>query len=147
MNTIPGKVWCLVGALFFLGNFVGFAVETKYPKTLEQYELIRAGLAADELASAKNGASNLVVAVQEELSASKAVLDSSQKIAASESLDDARAAFQLVSIEVAKLVEGQPGFFVMTCPMVKGSVWVQTTRTVGNPYKGKAMLECGEIKR
>jgi Cu(I)/Ag(I) efflux system membrane fusion protein len=114
---------------------------------MEQYEIIRAGLAADELASAKNGATNLVVAVQEELGGAKALLDPSQKIAACESLDDARAAFQLISIEVAKLVEGQPGFFVMTCPMLKGSVWVQTTRTVGNPYKGKAMLECGEIKR
>jgi hypothetical protein len=147
MNTIFGKGCVLLSVLYFLIISVSFSAETKFPKTVEQYEMIRAGLAADELASAKNGATNLVVAVQEELPGSKALLDSSQKLAASESLDDARAAFQIVSTEVAKLIEGRPGFFVMTCPMVKGSVWVQTTQKIGNPYKGKAMLECGEIKR
>jgi hypothetical protein len=146
MNIIFGKVYVLL-SIFFLTTSVSFSAETKFPKTMEQYEIVRAGLAADELASAKNGATNLVVAVQEELRTSKALLDSSQKLAASESLDDARAAFQIVSNEVVKLVEGQPGFFIMTCPMAKGSVWVQTTQKIGNPYRGKAMPECGEIKR
>lgn len=146
MNTIFGKT-CVLLSVFFLTISVSFGAEMKFPKTMEQYEIIRAGLAAEELASAKNGATNLVVAVHEELRDSKALLDSSQKLAASESLDDARAAFQIVSAEVAKLVEGQPGFFVMTCPMMKGSVWVQITQKIGNPYKGKAMLGCGEIKR
>ena len=121
------------------------ATDMKYPKTLEQYEMVRAGLAADELAAAKNGATNLVTAVQEEFAGSKLMIDAAQKLAASESLDDARAAFLVISKELVKLVQGQPGFFVMTCPMMKDAVWVQTTAKVSNPYKGKAMAECGEI--
>jgi hypothetical protein len=122
-----------------------FATDMKYPKTLEQYEMVRAGLAADELAAAKNGATNLVTAVQEEFSGSKPMIDASQKLAASESLDDARAAFQVISQELVKLVQGQPGYFVMNCPMMKDGIWVQTTAKVSNPYKGKSMPECGEI--
>ena len=121
------------------------ATDMKYPKTLEQYEMVRSGLAADELASAKNGATNLVVAVQEEFGGSKAMIDASQELAASESIDDARAAFGVISGELAKLVQGQPGFYVMNCPMVKNGTWVQTVSKIGNPYMGKKMLECGEI--
>ena len=121
------------------------ATEMKYPKTLEQYEMVRAGLAADELAAAKNGATNLVTAVQEEFAGSKQMIDASQKLAASESLKDARAAFQIISKELASLVQGQPGYFVMNCPMMKDGLWVQTTPKIGNPYMGKSMPECGEI--
>jgi len=117
----------------------------KFPKTLEQYEMVRAGLAADELAAAKNGATNLVTAVQEEFAGSKLMIDASQKLAASASLDDARAAFQIISKELVKLVQGQPGYFVMHCPMMKDAIWVQTTPKVSNPYKGKSMPDCGEI--
>lgn len=124
---------------------IALATEMKFPKTLEQYEMVRAGLAADELAAAKNGATNLVTAVQEEFAGSKPIIDASQKLAASESLDDARAAFQIISKDLVKVVEGQPGYFVMNCPMMKDGIWVQTTAKVSNPYKGKSMPECGEI--
>ena len=124
---------------------VALATNTKFPKTLEQYEMVRAGLAADELASAKNGATNLVTAVQEEFAGSKVMIDAAQKLAASESLDDARTAFQIISQELVKVVEGQPGYFIMNCPMMKDGIWVQTTAKVSNPYKGKSMPECGEI--
>lgn len=137
---IPAVILLLLAAAA-----VALATEMKFPKTLEQYEMVRAGLAADELAAAKNGATNLVTAVQEEFAGSKPMIDSSQKLAASESLDDARAAFQVISAELVKLVQGQPGYFLMTCPMMKDAVWVQTTPKVSNPYKGKSMPECGEI--
>ena len=79
-----------------------FATETKFPKTLEQYDIVRAGLAANELASAKNGATNLVTAVREEFADTKPIIDAAEKLAASESLDDARAAFQIVTEELTK---------------------------------------------
>ncbi len=31
------------------------------------------------------------------------------------------------------------------CPMVKAS-WLQTDRAIRNPYMGRAMLSCGELK-
>ena len=121
------------------------AVETKHPKTLEQYEMVRAGLAGDDLGIAKNGATNLVTAVQEEFGDSKAVIEAAQKLAASETIDDARASFGVISAELVKHVQGKPGFYVMNCPMVKNGTWVQTTSKIENPYMGKKMLECGEI--
>ena len=132
-------------AAFFCTITVATAADTKHPKTLEQYEMVRAGLAADDLAAAKNGATNLVTAVTEEFAGSKPMIDAAEKLAASESLDDARAAFGTVSAEVTKVVQGQPGLFVMNCPMVKNGTWVQTTSKIENPYMGKKMLACGEI--
>jgi hypothetical protein len=73
------------------------------------------------------------------------MIEAAEKLAASESLADARAAFQVISKELAKLVEGQRGYFVMNCPMMKDGLWVQTTPKIANPYMGKAMLECGAI--
>ena len=140
MRSIP-----LLLAAFLCTITVATAADTKHPKTLEQYEMVRAGLAADDLAAAKNGATNLVTAVGEEFAGSKPMIDSAEKLAASASLVDARAAFGAISGELTKLVQGQPGFFVMNCPMVKNGAWVQTTSKIENPYMGKKMLECGEI--
>ena len=122
-----------------------FAAETKFPKTVEQYEMVRAGLAADELATAKNGASNLVTAVREEFADSKPMIEAAEKLAASESLDDARAAFRVISKEFVPLVQEQPGFYVVKCPMINEAIWVQTTQKVSNPYAGKSMPDCGTI--
>jgi hypothetical protein len=36
-------------------------------------------------------------------------------------------------------------FYVVYCPMARGS-WLQSGRTIINPYMGKAMGPCGEIK-
>ncbi len=132
-------------AITFVGLNAATATDMKYPKTLEQYEMVRSGLAADELASAKNGATNLVTAVREEFAESKPMIDASEKLAASESLKDARAAFQVISKELVNLVKGQPGYFVMNCPMMKDGLWVQTNDKVNNPYYGKEMLECGTV--
>jgi len=126
-------------ALLIVFSFIGSVLGTdmKYPKTLEQYEMVRSGLAADELASAKNGATNLVVSVGEEFAGSKPMIEASQKLAASESLDDARAAFQVISKELAKLVEGQPGFFVMNCPMMKDGSGCRRRRRSAIPTKAR----------
>jgi hypothetical protein len=124
------------------------AADTKYPKTLEQYEMIRTGLVADDLAAAKNGATNLTTSAREELgdTNSKALAEGAQNLASSATIKDARASFQVISNEMAKLVKGEKGFYLMTCPMLKDSLWVQTTPKIGNPYQGKAMAECGDIK-
>lgn len=140
MRSIP-----LLLAAFLCIITIAIAADTKHPKTLEQYEMVRAGLAADDLAAAKNGATNLVTAVGEEFAGTKPMIDAAEKLAASESLDDARASFGIISGELTKVVQAQPGVFVMNCPMVKNGTWVQTTSKLENPYMGKKMLECGEI--
>jgi hypothetical protein len=64
----------------------------------------------------------------------------------STTLDEARSAFGKLSEKAVKLADGQPGYYLAHCPM-KSKDWVQTSRTVANPYGGKEMISCGEIKK
>lgn len=99
---------------------------------LSGYENIRASLVAEDLSSAKKAASTLG--------------DAGKGVLASGSLDEARAAFAKLSDTAEKLALGQPGYYVLHCPMVNKD-WVQTTPQVSNPYGGKEMASCGEIKK
>jgi hypothetical protein len=98
---------------------------------LAAYEQIRAALAADDLNGAKKAAASLP--------------DTGADIAKSQSLDQARATFAKLSDEAVKIASGQPGYHVVHCSMANKD-WVQTSTTIGNPYLGKDMAGCGEIK-
>ena len=121
------------------------AADSAHPKTLVSYEAVRVALVADDLAAAKKAGAGLAVAAKEESGSD--VQEAAGKLAASSSLKEARAAFQTISLAVEKLVKGQSGYFIVTCPMIKGSVWIQTTDKIGNPYAGKEMAGCGEIRK
>ena len=99
---------------------------------LTSYEKIHAALAADDLASAK--------------SAAKDIGDAGSDISKANSLADARTAFEKLSEKAKSLIVGQSGFYVIHCPMLKKD-WVQTTDKIANPYGGKDMTTCGEIKK
>ncbi len=105
---------------------------------LSQYEAIRAALAADDLAAATKSAK--AVSSKDEAQHSAAAA-----IAQSDSLKAARAAFITLSAEAVKVATKQPGYYQMSCPMVKNGLWIQSTKNVQNPYQGKAMLDCGSI--
>jgi hypothetical protein len=36
-------------------------------------------------------------------------------------------------------------YYVAYCPMAKAS-WLQTSKTILNPYMGTSMVHCGQIK-
>lgn len=99
---------------------------------LPGYEKVRAALAADDLAVAQK--------------ATKALQNEGAALAQSESLEVARDQFGLLSAKAEKLAQGQSGFYVMHCPMAKKD-WVQTSEPIANPYYGKAMSKCGELKK
>lgn len=99
---------------------------------LAGYEKIHAALAADDLSAAK--------------SAAKELGSDGADIAKAASLKDARASFEKLSSRAQTLVAGQSGFYVLHCPMLKKD-WVQTSTTIANPYGGKDMASCGEIKK
>jgi hypothetical protein len=99
---------------------------------LAGYEKVRSALAADDLAGAKTAAADLG--------------DDGAPLAKSSSLKEARAAFEKLSDKAKQLVAGQSGYYVVNCPMLKKD-WVQTSEKIGNPYYGKEMLSCGEIKK
>ena len=99
---------------------------------LTGYEKIHLALANDDLATAKSAAKDLG--------------EDGAAIANTASLKDARTAFEKLSSRAASLVAGQSGYYVVHCPMLKKD-WVQTSTTIANPYGGKEMATCGEIKK
>src|ERR1700736_5112036 len=99
---------------------------------LARYEKVRSALAADDLAGARTAAGDLG--------------DEGADLAKSSSLKDARAAFEKLSDKAKQLAAGQTGYYVVNCPMLKKD-WVQTSEKIANPYYGKEMATCGEIKK
>jgi hypothetical protein len=99
---------------------------------LGRYEKIRAALVADNLVAAKTAAGDLG--------------DEAGDVAKSASLKEARAAFERLSGKAKLLAAGQSGYYVVHCPMLNKD-WVQTSQTIANPYGGKEMVTCGEIKK
>ena len=99
---------------------------------LTGYEQIRAALAADNLADAKKAAAVLG--------------EEGAPLAKSDSIVSARKEFTTLSERAIKLAADQNGYYVVNCPMLKKD-WVQTSEKVANPYAGKAMLTCGEVKK
>jgi len=67
-------------------------------------------------------------------------------LAKSNSLKEARAAFEKLGDKAKQLATGQSGYYVAHCPMLKKD-WVQTSEKIANPYYGKEMASCGEIKK
>ena len=99
---------------------------------LAGYEKVRSALAADDLVAAKTAAGDLG--------------DEAAALAKSSSLKDARAAFEKLSEKAKQLAAGQPGYYVAYCPMLKKD-WVQTSAKIANPYGGREMVTCGEIRK
>ena len=99
---------------------------------LTAYGKAHDALVADDLASAKKVATDLG--------------PDGADLSKSKSFDEARAAFGKLSDKAVKLAAGQSGYYVAHCPM-KNKDWVQTSTTIANPYGGKEMISCGEIKK
>ncbi|MFN2477387.1 MAG: hypothetical protein ABR526_13730 [Chthoniobacterales bacterium] len=99
---------------------------------LAGYEKAHVALTTDNLDAAKAAALELG--------------DAGADLGKSASLKDARAAFEKLSDKAKQLAAGQPGYYVVNCPMLKKD-WVQTSTTISNPYAGKEMLTCGAIKK
>ena len=101
-------------------------------KFLTSYEKIHVALAADDLAGAKAAATELG--------------DQESDVAKANSLKDARAGFEKLSAHAKTIGAGQSGYHFAHCPMLNKD-WVQTSTTISNPYGGKDMVSCGEIKK
>lgn len=67
-------------------------------------------------------------------------------------LDEVRNAFVNLSntmISMANTFKPNETLFVLHCPMAnsnKGADWLSSSKEIKNPYYGKAMLTCGEVK-
>jgi hypothetical protein len=99
---------------------------------LAGYEKLRAALVAEDLVRVNEAAAELS--------------ESGFEVPKSETLERARDAFAKTSEIAIKVAAGQPGYYVMHCPKLNRD-WVQTTSQVSNPYGGKELAGCGEIKK
>ncbi|MBI2814461.1 MAG: DUF3347 domain-containing protein [Opitutae bacterium] len=120
---------------------------------LAQYELVRAALAADDLAAARKAAAVVaampVIHHENGADAPPGYVLDARKLATTQSLQEAREVFKSFSKRAVHVAQGKPGYYVAHCPMVpedKGD-WVQTTRAISNPYLGRAMATCGSIEK
>ena len=109
-------------------------VSTKYVMAAE-------ALAADDYAKAKTALTDLVRESQGDLKAKAQTAAGAANIAAM------RKEFRALSEIVSKMDLPQ-GHSLVFCPMYeKGSYWVQKKGGIANPYFGKTMLTCGEVKK
>src|SRR5438105_12315070 len=136
MRTKTQKLTTLVCAAIAFATMQSLAqaanLSDQDKKFLTSYEKIHVALAADDLADAKAAATELG--------------DSGSDIAKANSLQEARSAFEKLSDQAKTMIAGQSGYYVAHCPMLNKD-WVQTSTTISNPYGGKDMVGCGEIKK
>ncbi len=109
------------------------ALTAEQKQFLTGYENIRAALADDDLATAKNAAAAITGAA------------AAADLAQAESLKAARDAFRKLSGQAVPLVKGQIGYYVAHCQMADAD-WVQTAMEISNPYLGVRESGCGVIK-
>jgi len=118
---------------------------------LDDYLKIQAELAKDSLKGVDEHASAISKAVKGDdmKMLSPDVAKQAETLAQAKDLKAARAAFKPLSASLVKyLADNKAGvgtYHEAWCPMVKAS-WLQTGTAIKNPYMGKQMLSCGELK-
>jgi hypothetical protein len=126
------KLFTLAAICAALGSASAATLSDKDKQFLSGYEKAHTALAADDLKGAKAAANDLG--------------NEGAELSKSSSLKEARTAFERLSAKAKQLAAGQPGYYVYHCPMLKKD-WVQTSTTTANPYAGKDMVGCGEIRK
>lgn len=84
---------------------------------------------------------------------SNAITGAAKGIVSADKMEDVRNHFITLSDEVIALAKyfdsNTEPFYVLHCPMAnsnKGADWLSREREIKNPYFGKKMLSCGEVK-
>ena len=132
MNKIYFLLVVLSGCALLNGPAAGAELSEKDKAFLSAYAKVQTALAADDLPGAKSAAADLG--------------EQGSDLAKAPSLKDARTAFEKLSARAKTLADGDNGYHLFYCPMLKKD-WVQTSTTAANPYAGKSMLTCGEMKK
>jgi hypothetical protein len=118
---------------------------------LDHYLKIQAELTKDSIQGVNERANAIAKAVKGDdmKMLSPDVAKQAETLAQAKDLETARAAFKPLSASLVKYLAdnkaGQGNYHEAYCPMVKAS-WLQTGKAIKNPYMGKAMLSCGELK-
>jgi len=125
------------------------------------YLATQKGLAGDDLAAAQKGAEHYLATMKHaphEGEAHEEAMDLSapaKAILKTSDIKAARTAFLSLSREITSLVQHvgttkETPLYIAHCPMAfnnKGGSWLQSDKTVANPYYGSMMLRCGSIQK
>jgi hypothetical protein len=115
------------------------------------YIAVQGALAQDSLTGVSLAGTAMAKAIQTDSMKMLApkVAQQAETLAKAKDLATARDAFKPLSDSLIQYLNAQniPArtYYVAYCPMAKAS-WVQTDKTIMNPYMGKGMLHCGQIK-
>src|SRR5882724_1105135 len=118
---------------------------------LNHYLAIQNELAKDSIKGVDEHANAIAKAVKGDdmKMLSRDVATQAETLARAKDLKAAREADKPLSALLMKyLADNKAGkgvYHEAYCPMVKAS-WLQTDRAIRNPYMGRAMLSCGELK-
>jgi len=118
---------------------------------LDHYLKIQGELAKDSIKGVDEHAAAIAKAVKGDdmKMLSLEVAKQADTLAQAKDLKAARTAFKPLSGSLVKYLAdnkaGKGTYHEAYCSMVKAS-WLQTGKTIKNPYMGKEMLSCGELK-
>ena len=116
----------------------------------DHYLAIQADLANNSLTGVTDNANAIAKAVQGDSMKMlpEGTATEAETLAKASDLETARTAFKSLSDTLIKYLadhQSKDAYVQVYCPMARAS-WLQSDKNVKNPYMGKSMSECGEIK-
>ena len=133
-------------------NGVAKINDDKLNAVYEQYTKLTTALTAGNIAEAKI-ASNAIETGARIIPGGKSIAASAAKITKAPTLEAQRTAYEKLSNDIIAFVKkagvSDGELYVQYCPMAfndKGAAWLSSSKEIRNPYFGKKMLNCGEVK-
>jgi len=127
------------------------ALREPVKSVLDNYLKIQTDLVNDSITGLDARANAIATAVKgdDAKTLSPDVAKQAETLAQAKDLKSAREAFKPLSDLLIKYLAAKKAgvgtYHEAYCPMVKAS-WLQTGTAIRNPYEGKAMPDCGELK-
>jgi hypothetical protein len=118
----------------------------------DHYLKVQTSLAKDSLEGVPDQANAMAKAIKGDdmKMLSPKIAGQAEALAQAKDLESARKAFKPLSDSLIQYLADQKvqasSYNEAYCPMAKAS-WLQTGKKISNPYLGKSMPSCGEIKR
>jgi hypothetical protein len=117
---------------------------------LDNYFQVQSSLVQNSIAGINKATEAMAKAIRADAATklSPKVAEQIETLGSARDLASARDAFKAVSESLVGYLKEHKigGFYVAYCPMAKAS-WLQNQKTVViNPYMGKDMIHCGQIK-
>jgi hypothetical protein len=137
-------------AAVLVALFVTVAIAAEVPAPLvDAYVKVQTDLAADDLTKAVADAKVVSGEAAKAGADAAKVRAAADKLASATAIEPARTAFGDLSEALIQLAGGKApsgDVKIAYCPMVK-KPWLQKGEKIQNPYFGKQMIGCGEIKK